>query len=223
MVSKNNQTILFRKDLATESEYIIAKKYFNVSESRMGLTNQLVIPRYSALPFYKELETDIIHQGSALINNYRGHKYIANFDYYWDIHNFTPKTYFKLEYLRDKGPYIVKGVTNSKKFLWKELMFAETKIDAIKIAIKLQKDSMISQQDIIVRDYVPLEKVSTGFHGLPISNEWRFFIFNNKILSYGFYWANIEEELWPKFDPECLKVVYKTINRIISKHRFCLT
>jgi len=167
------------------------------------------------LPFYKELENDIKSQGSNLINTYRQHNYIANFEYYYDIENLTPRTYFRLEDVPDNGgPFIVKGATNSRKFLWKELMFAPTKRDAINISIELRKDSMISQQDIIVREFVPLEKIADGFQGLPISNEWRFFIYREEILSYGFYWANTEKELWPEFDPDCLNVVSKAIFQV---------
>jgi hypothetical protein len=63
--------ILFRKDLDTEGEFEIAKQYFPVVESRMNIHDSLVLARYSALPFYNELEEDLTYNNSKLINSYR--------------------------------------------------------------------------------------------------------------------------------------------------------
>jgi hypothetical protein len=210
--------VLFRKDLDTEEEFDVAKQYFTVVESRMNIHDSLVIPRYSALPFYNELEEDLTYNNSKIINSYRQHKYIANFEYYWDIEDLTPKTYFQLHEIPEGGPYIVKGVTNSRKFEWNTMMFANDRKRAIEVACDLRKDSMIQQQDIIVREFVPLEKVEDGLNGMPMSNEWRFFCLYDKIISYGFYWTIAEE--YGKLEQEAIDLVNKVIDRVKDKVNF---
>ena len=210
--------ILFRKDLDTEEEFRIAKLYFPVVESRMNIYDSLVLARYSALPFYNELEEDLIYNDSKLINSYRQHKYIADFEYYWDIEDLTPKTYFRLHEVPEGGPYVVKGVTNSRKFEWNTLMFAKDKRRAIEIACDLRKDSMIQQQEIIVREFIPLEKVEDGLNGMPMSNEWRFFCLYDKIVSYGFYWTIAEEQ--GKLEQEAIELVNKVVDRVKNNVNF---
>jgi hypothetical protein len=211
--------ILFRKDLDTEGELSVAKQYFDVIESRCQIPpNSLVIPRYSALPFYKELEFDTTYQKSMLINSYREHSYIADFLYYWDIEELTPKTYFQLDAVPDTGPFVVKGVTNSRKFQWKELMFAPDRKKAIQIACELQKDSLLSQQQIIVRDFIPLKTLETGVTGVPFSNEWRFFCYRDTILSYGFYWSCSETS--GTLAQEGIDLVKKVIDKVKENVNF---
>lgn len=211
--------VLFRKDITTEEEFDIAKNYFDVVETRSRIpSNRLVITRYSALPFYKELEEDVSFVGSKLINSFREHSYVANFYYYWDIEDLTPKTYFRLDEVPEGGPYVVKGVTNSRKFDWNNMMFAKDRRKAIDVACDLQKDSMIQYQDIIVREFVPLVKVEDGLNGLPMSNEWRFFCYKDKILSKGFYWSNAETE--GTLEQEAIDLVNEVINRVKDKVSF---
>ena len=210
--------ILFRNDLTTEEELLTAKKYLDVSDTRMGLYDSIVIGRYSVLPFYKELDKDLATQGSILINSYQQHKYIAEFEYFYDIEDLTPKTYFDLSLLPEIGPFVVKGKTNSKKFDWDTLMFAPTKRRALEIAYELRKDSLLQQQDIIAREFVKLKVLEEGINGLPFSNEWRFFCLGDKILSYGFYWT-ISEEVGT-IDQRGIDLVKEVIKRVEGKVSF---
>lgn len=81
--------ILFRKNIDNEKEFEIAKKYFNVSEYRNGINDSYVIGRYSTLPFYKELEEDLKINNSVLANSYKQYKWIADFEWYNDLKQFT--------------------------------------------------------------------------------------------------------------------------------------
>ena len=211
--------ILFRQELSTEQEYFYAKKYFDVRDSRIDLKDTLVVGRYSVLPYYSELEKDLKRQGSQLINSFEQHKYIADFEYYADIKDITPKTYFDTTIANlGEGPFVVKGKTNSKKFDWDNLMFAKDKQRALEIAHELSKDSLLHYQDIIIRDFVPLNVLEEGINGLPFSNEWRFFCYKEHILSYGFYWS-ISEEIGV-LAQEGIDLVKKVMKRVKGKVNF---
>lgn len=214
--------ILFRDDLTTESELQIAGEHFDITRSRLNLSNKLVIGRYSVLPFYKELEEDLKSQGARLINSYEQHKYIANFEYYHDIKDLTPKTYFNpMEFSDYDGPFIVKGVTNSRKHQWNKMMFAQTKRQATEIMCDLRNDSLIGQQDIIFREYVPLKVLEEGINGLPFSNEWRFFCLGDTILTHGFYWTTADKKPSNSEIPlKAYDLVNEAIERVQGKVNF---
>lgn len=189
--------IYIRGSLAEREEIEAAKLHFgeeNVVEQRTQIKpGSLVIPRYSALPYYKELEEDVKNLGSKLINSYRQHSYVANIgNWYYDFEDITPKTWFFLDQVpKDEGPFVLKGTTNSKKHQWKTHMFAKNKQEATEVYGRLYSDSFFANsiQDIITRKYVPLKKLADGLNGLPVSEEYRFFVLNGKVVAKGFYWS----------------------------------
>jgi len=189
--------VLFRRldrNVYQPPELSIIKKYFDVVESRVGLTNRLVIPRYSAWPFYKELEWDIEIQNSKLINSLIQYTYIADFMYYLDVKDHTPKTWFRLEDVpKDENmSFVVKGRTKSKKEDWNTKMFAKGYSKAADIACELFKDGLIHNQGVIIREFVPLKVLEVGINDLPFSNEWRFFYYKKTRLTYFYYWKIAE-------------------------------
>ena len=186
--------ILFRKDQFNTDEYDIAAKYFDIVQYRCECRNDFVIPRYSSLPYYNELEFDLMAQGCPLINTYEQHKFVANFEYYDKLKEYTPETWDDLDFYgcSHKGPFVVKGKTNSRKARWDKMMFAPTKRDALIIGCDLMNDPAIAEQGIIYRKYVPLETYEVGLNGLPFTNEWRYFFYKGNYLSHGYYWSNAE-------------------------------
>lgn len=191
--------ILYRCPEMNDTELQVAQKYFKTITQRSDIIsypNHLIIPRYTALPYFDELVKDVQNLKGKTINNYSEHLYCADMkNWYEDLIDYTPKTYFQLQDVPDKGPFIVKGQTNSKKFLWDKLMFADNKKQAIDIAIKLKEDTFYQNQDIYVREYISLLTYMTSIHNLPITKEFRFFCYNGKILSGGFYWSSHVEDL----------------------------
>lgn len=189
-------TILFRKNIDSEPEFKIAQQYFNVVDHRAACPpNTLVIPRYSALPYYRELEKDIQWLGGSLINSWTQHRWIANFDYYPVLQEFTPETWDDYTFPQaPEGQYVVKGRTNSRKFEWNKLMFAENKRQAIHIGAELAKGPFIGPQGLIYRRYVPLKTFEVGLNGIPFTNEWRFFFYRRALLSHGYYWSSALNE-----------------------------
>lgn len=202
--------VLFRKTSGSmdDEEFGVAEEIFPTRELREDLSpNTLVIGRYSVLPFYAELEKALKKRGSQLINSYSAHKYIADFDYYRDLCEFTFKSWEMEAFCRDapEGKYVVKGATNSKKFKWQHSMLAQNKAEAMDIAMKLSDDELIGQQKIIFRKFENLSIIEESVVGPPFANEWRFFILDFEIAAKGFYWSPAETH--PPFESQCERFV----------------
>lgn len=208
--------ILFRKSIDTEEEFVICSKYFDTKEIRSECWfNAHIIGRYSVLPHYRELEKDLANMGSVLVNCYSSHKYIANFDYYFDLEQYTPKTWFNLQDIpEEEAPFVVKGKTNSKKYKWNKLMYAPDRKTAIAIAAELMDDPLISEQGVIVRKYIPLELLEEGIYGQPFVNEHRLFFYKTNMLCPGFYW--VQSEKTAKIDANGLSFA-QNIAKIVAK------
>jgi len=212
--------LLFRISEDYEEEMAVAKSVFgeDLVNYRTEISgNELVVGRYSVLPFYEELEKELALKGNRLINSYEQHLYIADIkNYYEDLKEFTPKTYF-LWYNLPDGSYVVKGRTNSRKFQWDKQMFARTNVDVVSIVSRLLDDSLIREQGVCVRKYVPLRTYDIGINGLPITNEWRCFCYREKLLVYGYYWSNFpDKKPYDELPEEALDLLDK-IMKIVSK------
>lgn len=198
--------VLFRKDLDTEGELAVCRKHFRPAtvEYRSQVPpKSLVIPRYSALPFYGELERELALNGSRLINTHEQHQWIADCMQWAGpggaLEGLTPQTWDNWSRLPAPGSYVLKGRTNSKKSRWSSHMFAASTGSVPMIAQRLLEDSLIREQGIVVRKYVPLKKLGEGLNEQPIVNEWRtFWLAHNRrvsCLGHGFYWKGSHPEL----------------------------
>ncbi len=185
--------VLFRKDLVGEDEVEACASRLPFVYQRAEIKpRQLIIPRYSALPHYKELEADVNILGGTLINSYRQHCYVADIrNWYYDLADMTPRTWFAMDQIPDAGPFVLKGQTNSKKFFWNTHMFANNKTEAMDVYLKLAIDGYVGNQQIYCRQYVPLKKLGTLLNGLPISEEYRFFVLDGEVLTGEFYWSEV--------------------------------
>ena len=183
--------ILYRKSVMESSELEAARQHFPCVDSILDVPDgSLVIARYSVLPFYQEVERDLLKHGSRLLNTYHQHRFVADLGNYTELlGDLTPRTYL-LEDTPDTGPFVVKGETNSKRSLWKTHMYAANRQEAIQVACRLMEDSLISEQRIYVRDFVPLETFGVGVDNVPIAREFRFFVLDGTVLCGAYYWAN---------------------------------
>ena len=217
--------VYFRVGLWTEEEEFTAcSRYFPTVRCRTAIPEgSLVVPRYSMLPFASELARDVANLKGQLINTVEQHEYVADIrQYYPDLDGITPRTWTMWGDLPE-GSYVVKGTTNSRKHEWNSRMFAKTKADVPRIVGSLYDDDLIRDQGIVVREYVPLVTYGEGINELPITNEWRFFILDQKILVGGYYWAS-EPEYCP-CDPMsppagAVEMVKEAITRVGDKIRF---
>jgi hypothetical protein len=213
-------TILFRPfDTDSEKELEIANKMFVTTRNRNRISGgNLVIGRYSVLPFYKELEDDLATNGSVLINSFAQHQYVADLqNYVYDLGDLTPRTWHSrdIAYLPLDKSFVLKGETNSKKHLWNTHMFAKDAKAAIDVLINLTHDSLIGSQNIYIREYVPLVKLLDNSLGPPVTLEFRFFVAYGKILSGGFYWSGNVDEL--ETAPSIQEVPEEFLKKVIDK------
>lgn len=187
-------TILHRFDaLIHKEEREAANRYFRCTNSRVQVeSGDLVVARYSALPYYNELEHDLKLRGASLINTYDMHCFVADMDRWANgkLSGMTPKTWTTPSSVEGAGPFVLKGQTNSRKHLWDTHMYAKDRKAMMEVYCRLLDDSLISTQEIYIREYVPLVNLMTGFNGLPISKEFRFFCCYGKVLCGGFYWSS---------------------------------
>lgn len=213
--------ILFRKDKENEEEYKICKEVFGSSliESRMDIgENELVVGRYSVLPFYTELYRDCKKRNSNLIHTPQQHNFLADLkEWYPHFEGYTPRSWWDCGYASvpdTEHGYIIKGATNSRKHQWKNRTYAPDK-ETLQHHIRLfYEDQMLSEQGLIIREFVKLKTFGWGINDLPITNEWRFFILDNEILSYGYYWS-----WWEDPPTECPEGV-EFVNFILEKNLF---
>lgn len=189
-------SVLFRKTLGEEDEFETCKKILPTYEFRSEIPpGSLVLGRYSVLPYYQELEAELKSRGSRLINSYRQHRYIANMEWYHDLSDMTPRTWFQGEWGDlPQGQYVLKGLTNSRKFQWNTHMFAATRENVPKVAMRLMDDTMIREQGVVVRQYMRFRRTGELINGLPTVNEWRVFCLNKEVISSGRYWSDLVEE-----------------------------
>lgn len=202
------------------------EKHFESYSSRMLIrSGDLVIGRYSVLPYYQELESDLRSVGAKLVNTYREHRYVADLqNYVADLGDMTFRTWnFRdIHTLPDDMAFVLKGETNSKKDKWNTHMFAKDKKEAIQVYLRLQDDSLLASQEIYVRQYIPLKKLAEGIGGQPITLEFRFFVLYGQVVSGGYYWSSNLDQLDKVPDTSMVprSFLQKAIDRVKDKVTF---
>lgn len=195
--------ILYRHDPAIDdSELAAMHRNFPTITSRLDIkADDLVIGRLSVLPFYKELERDVLRLKARMINSYHQHRYIADVGaWYPDLVELTAPTFTsdEMSSLKDSDDYdgfVLKGETNSRKFLWNSHMYAPTAKELVSVYLNLANDALIGSQQIYVRRKLRLKTFFATENGLPITNEYRVFVARRQVLSIGFYWSSYVDQI----------------------------
>jgi hypothetical protein len=216
--------ILYRGLDFEREELATASCYFTCTNRRPLIkTDDLVIGRYSMLPYYADQVKDMEYVGAKCINTYNNHLYVADLgNYVADLGELTPHTWNSITDIPEQGPFVLKGETNSRKNSWKYDMFAENKTQAIEIHNRLTSDSLLGQQKIYIRQYVPLVKYLDGVNGMPVTKEFRFFVAYRQLLSGGFYWQNYLDDIGhtPSTDEVPKEFLQKVINKVGNQCNF---
>ena len=213
----SRHVILYRGIDFEIEELSSASQHFFCTNRRPDLKkDDLVIGRYSLLPFYPEQAADIEYVGAKLINTYNQHLYVADLqNYVADLQELTPRTWSSLQDIPDEGPFVLKGETNSRKSNWKQDMFAEDKKAAIQVYNRLTNDTLIGNQRIYIRKFLPLVTYMAGVNGMPVTKEFRFFVAFGKILCGGYYWQNYIEDLTIK--PSAYEVPEDFLHEVVRR------
>lgn len=219
--------VLYRqsRDTMDGAELAAARASFpSVALRTQVPSGSIAIGRYAVLPFYKELADDLAERGSMLINSVAQHRYVADVSsWYQDLVGLTPETWLAWEDIPDDvGALVVKGRTNSRKFSWKTHMFAEDKRAASEVAWRLLEDAVIGDQDLCFRRYVPLRTYHVGLQGLPITEEYRFFVCDGEVLCGAYYWSGHADDIDDSPSPERIPKVFldDVLARVGSRVRF---
>lgn len=224
MKSPTKEIILYRGLDFEKEELSEASKHFTCTNRRPVIQKgDLVIGRYSLLPFYADQSKDIEYVGAKLINSYNEHLYIADLqNYVYDLKELTPRTWRDLHNLPENMSFVLKGETNSRKSSWLRDMFASNKKEAIEVYGRLSDDGLIGQQKIYIREYIPLIKYMDGINGMPVTKEFRFFIAFGKILCGAYYWQNYIDDLVeiPDANEVPLDLLHKVISRVDNQCNF---
>lgn len=96
--------ILYRGTDFEREERESANWFFKCTDRRPDIVkDDLVIGRYSLLPFYADQAKDIDYVGAKLINDYNQHLYIADLgNYVVDLERLTPRIWRNLEDLPER-------------------------------------------------------------------------------------------------------------------------
>jgi len=177
-----------------------SRSFFWTSALPRG-TDEKILTRYFSMPDPKNLERELVSLGLVPVQPASSTISIATAEWYQDIsdHYPTPKTWFgDYSSIPANGKYVVKGATNSKKFLWKTHMYAEGKSGVLKVVQRLLDDTLISEQEKIVREFWEIDDFGIGhkdLNGCPVGDEWRTIWLNGKLVGAGYYWTNHLEYL----------------------------
>ena len=87
-----------------------------------------------------------------------------------------------------KYPVFLKGTIQSlKKFGWKNCVAnSEQELEAIFNKLKSENDFSLGK--IIIRKFANLKHHELGGNGIPKAHEYRFFVLNDEIVDYSYYW-----------------------------------
>lgn len=214
--------VYLREPVAGDGERQAAECHFAVVTQRGDVPdNVLVIPRFSLLPYAAEVHYDLEKRGCRFANTLQQHRWIASFDWYDDLREHTPETWTEdeLPYTEYGGPFVVKGATNSLKFRWQTHMYAATKREAVEVGFRLRQDSLIGEQPLKYRRYVPLRLHEEAVVGPPFAHEFRFFFWGTGCLGAAYYWSCAENVDLP-VPPEALAKAQECAGIAAKRCRF---
>lgn len=220
--------VLFRPPDMDKDEVAASSACFPTFRERTRIQkDDLVIGRYSVLPFFADLQADADYVGATLINNIKQHRYVADMrNWCEDLYGVTPDTWYRLEDIppSEKGPFFLKGQTNSRKFDFKTHCFAANRAAANDVYWRLCQDGLIGHdsQNVYIRRFEKLRTFMEGMNGLPVTNEFRVFVLDGQILTGAYYWSNYVDDLpaVPQFSEVPQDFLRSVINRVKSRIPF---
>lgn len=85
-------------------------------------------------------------------------------------------------------PIFVKGAVKSNKEQGWQACVATTMVELIALTNSVLAQPHLSRGRVILRKLVPLRTIATDYQAFPLGREYRVFVYQNRVLAYGFYW-----------------------------------
>lgn len=176
----------------------------------------IVIPRFRAIPFGKELEQEIQAVGSQLVNSFKQHQQVANlFNWVGLLERLTPPAYTVDDIPNlPEGEWFVKGATNSIKNRWFDCCYAPTTKDLTRVVRNNQLDMYVGTQELVIRPFQSYRKIGEAVDGRPVFNERRCFFFDGELISAANYWSSFPEYQVKAINPDQFTIA---VNEAIKK------
>lgn len=174
----------------------------------------LVIARHTVWPWPRRVARDIARRGGELLNGTSAYVYAdipASWSY--DLGDLTPRTWTDFSQLPGGISFIVKG-TKADKSRW-DRMWAPDAAAARELMAELARETASRGEELVAREYVPLERLGGTPGGCPVSTEFRVFIADGEVLAAGFYWDPADCERPPPAPEEIPREFLRAaINRL---------
>lgn len=178
------------------------------------MPGDLVIARHTVWPWPRRVERDVVRQGGVLLNSARAYAY-ANSPASWsyDLGDLTPRTWTDLSQLPNGPSFIVKGA-KADKSRW-DRMFASDSNAARSLMAELSRETASRGEELVAREYVPLERLGGLRGACPVSTEFRVFVLDGEVLAGGFYWDPADcDRLPPSWETVPQAFLHKAIARL---------
>lgn len=217
--AKDVPLVCFREPLADLEEVRAAAAFFKtctrlqlarvMSDSMLRGQHRFVIPRYASSPFYSEFRSDVEALGGRVVNSSWAHSFLTRVSTWSEeFASLTPKTWNTLADFIQTGhhaiedehrthSFVLKGQVTSRRQLWHTHMFAPSVEDVPSVFFRLSEDPLIAEEGIVIRQFERFQAFDTDpITKVPITNEWRVFVFDGEVLASGYYWSQHEDTVW---------------------------
>lgn len=174
--------------------------------------------RYTAI--YQAALKKNIH----LVNTPEQHRRAMEFDEFYPlVHDLTAKSLIitsleELETVESElgYPVFVKGAVKSNKEAGLSAVVANNLDDLQQLSTKILQSDYRSRGKVIVRELLKLKTIDTDAKAFPISREYRSFVYQGKILAYGFYWDEYSEgiKLQASEKQAVFEIIQETVRRV---------
>ncbi len=113
-------------------------------------------------------------------------------------------------------PVFLKGTIQSlKKYGWDNCVaYSEEELEAVFEKLNREKDFSLGK--IVIRQFTKFRYNEIAGNGIPRAHEYRFFVLNQKIIDYSFYWNGTNPFKLSALDLERLKIIVLEIAKRIN-------
>lgn len=154
----------------------------------------VVLPRF--YPFYNYLADELSERGAVLLNVQ--HDWVSDIrEWFPVLGSLTPMTWNSVDEVIASGydgSFFVKGIDKSMKVDFERFCFARD-LESLPVTIANLVEALPVEQPIVIRAFERLASYGVSpVSGMPISHEFRCFVYNGVLLTSGFYWDAVRRQ-----------------------------